>query len=253
MSVDQDHKQAIARAFGRAATGYDRFAELQRTTGKRLLDFIPPQTGKQVLDAGCGTGYFSRYWQQQGKQVTALDLSPAMLAYANEQQVAEHYVQGDIESLPLETGCVDMSYSNLAVQWCDDLPQALAELYRVTRSNGVIAFSTLAAGSLKELSQAWLQLDGTHRVNSFLTPDVIEAACQPYRYQLHREHVTCYFPSVFELMKSLKGIGATWLHQGRTPGLLSRTRLNRLSTLYPYHSEGYPLTYQLIYGVIYRD
>ncbi|PWC10618.1 malonyl-[acyl-carrier protein] O-methyltransferase BioC [Brenneria roseae subsp. americana] len=253
MFADTCHKQAIAQAFGRAAASYDRFAELQRTSGERLLDLIPPHGGTRVLDAGCGTGYFSRYWQQQGKRVTALDLSPAMLSHASRHQAAERYVQGDIEHLPLEDGCVDISYSNLAVQWCDDLPRALAELYRVTRSEGIIAFSTLAEGSLSELSHAWTQLDGTRRVNHFLSAGAIEAACQPYRYQLRQERITCYFPDVLTLMKSLKGIGATWLHQGRAPGLLSRSRLNGLSSVYPRCSEGYPLSYQLIYGVIYRD
>ncbi|MFP9479891.1 GTP-binding protein, partial [Pectobacterium brasiliense] len=37
----------------------------------------------------------------------------------------------------------------------------------------------------------------------------------------------CLLPDVLTLMKSLKGIGATWLHEGRTPGLLSLTRLGR--------------------------
>ncbi|MFC3396000.1 malonyl-ACP O-methyltransferase BioC [Brenneria rubrifaciens] len=253
MLIDARHKQAIAQSFGRAAASYDRFAELQRASGERLLNLMPPHDGQQLLDAGCGTGYFSRYWQQQGKRVIALDLSPAMLAHASEQRVAERYVQGDIEHLPLEDRCVDISYCNLAVQWCDDLPRALAELYRVTRSGGIVAFSTLAEGSLEELAHAWMRLDGTRRVNPFLSVATIQAACRPYRHQLRQECVTCHFPDVLTLMKSLKGIGATWLHQGRTPGLLSRSRLNRLSAVYPQRPEGYPLSYQLIYGVIYHD
>ncbi|MCV9878191.1 malonyl-ACP O-methyltransferase BioC [Brenneria izbisi] len=253
MFTDIDHKHAIAQAFGRAAASYDRFAELQRASGERLLDLMPPHDGIQVLDAGCGTGYFSHHWQRQGKRVTALDLSPVMLAYAREQRAAECYVQGDIEHLPLGAGCMDISYSNLAVQWCDHLPGALAELHRVTRRKGIIAFSTLAAGSLHELSQAWAQWDSTRRVNHFLPAEAIAAACQPYRHQLHQERITCYFPDVLSVMKSLKGIGATWLHHGRAPGLLSRSRLNGLSSVYPRRPEGYPLSYQLIYGVIYRD
>ncbi|QTF08949.1 malonyl-ACP O-methyltransferase BioC [Brenneria izadpanahii] len=247
------NKQAIARAFGRAAASYDRFAALQRASGERLLNMIAAHNGRQVLDAGCGTGYFSRCWQQLGKSVTALDLSAEMLACAAERRSAARYVLGDIENLPLADCSVDISYSNLAVQWCDDLPAALAEFHRVTRAGGAIAFSTLAEGSLIELAQAWQRLDGTRRVNRFLPVSAIEAACRPYRYQLHQECVTCCFPDVPALLKSLKGIGATWLHQGRTPGLLSRKRLAALSASYPPREDGYPLSYQLVYGVIYRD
>ncbi|RLM25758.1 malonyl-[acyl-carrier protein] O-methyltransferase BioC [Brenneria alni] len=253
MLTETHNKQAIAQAFGRAADSYDRFAQLQRASGARLLEMIAHHNGSQVLDAGCGTGHFSRCWRQLGKTVTALDLSAAMLAHASEQQAADCYLQGDIENLPLADRRVDISYSNLAVQWCDDLPRALAELHRVTRSGGVIAFSTLAEGSLLELAQAWQRLDGSRRVNRFLPVSAIEAACQPYRYQLHQECVTRCFPDVLALLRSLKGIGATWLHQGRKPGLLSRARLNALSSVYPQQRGGYPLSYQLIYGVIYRD
>lgn len=253
MLTENYNKQAIAQAFGRAAGYYDRFAELQRTSGERLLALMPSHSGLQVLDAGCGTGHFSRHWRQAGNYVTALDLSVDMLAYARELDAADCYQEGDIENLPLADGCVDISYSNLAVQWCDSLPRALAELYRVTRSGGVIAFATLADGSLSELSQAWQRLDGTQRTNRFLPLSAIDAACQPYRHYLVQEREVCFFPDVLTLMKSLKGIGATWLHEGRTPGLLSRARLAALSAHYPQEQGGYPLSYQLVYGVIYRD
>ncbi|MEQ9859684.1 malonyl-ACP O-methyltransferase BioC [Pectobacterium cacticida] len=254
MPTLNDNKQAIALAFGRAASGYDRFAALQRISGDRLLALMPSHSGLlQVLDAGCGTGHFSRYWRQHGKKVIALDLSAEMLGYARERQVADYYLAGDIENLPLADGSVDISYSNLAVQWCDDLPRTLAEFYRVTRSGGIMAFSTLAEGSLCELSQAWQRVDGTRRTNRFLSFAAIDAACQRYRHHLVQEHEVCLFPDVVALMKSLKGIGATWLHEGRAPGLLSRARLAALSAHYPQEQGGYPLSYQLVYGIIYRD
>ncbi|MCG8710485.1 malonyl-ACP O-methyltransferase BioC [Brenneria sp. 4F2] len=252
MLTDVHDKRAIARAFGRAAGSYDQFAALQRASGERLLNMIAAHQGARVLDAGCGTGYFSRRWQQLGKTVTALDLSADMLAHASERQSAARYLLGDIENLPLADSSVDISYSNLAVQWCDSLPAALAELHRVTRAGGAIAFSTLAEGSLIELAQAWRRLDGSRRVNRFLPVDAIDGACRPYRYRLHQERLTCRFPDVLAVLKSLKGIGATWLHQPRAPGLLSRARLNALSSAYP-QQDGYPLSYQLVYGVIYRD
>ncbi|MEI7350844.1 malonyl-ACP O-methyltransferase BioC, partial [Pectobacterium parmentieri] len=55
MLTENYNKQAIAQAFGRAAGCYDRFAELQRTSGERLLTLMPPHRGVEVLDAGCGT------------------------------------------------------------------------------------------------------------------------------------------------------------------------------------------------------
>lgn len=48
------------------------------------------QAGDRVLDAGCGTGYFSQKWRQQGRFVIALDLSHAMLQVARQQQRANY-------------------------------------------------------------------------------------------------------------------------------------------------------------------
>jgi malonyl-CoA O-methyltransferase len=148
---------------------------------------------------------------------------------------------------------VDICFSSLVVQWCSDLPRALAELYRVTRPGGVILFSTLAEGSLGELGDAWQQVDGERHVNDFLPLEQIGAACAGYRHGLQAEWQTLNYPDVMALMRSLKGIGATHLHQGREAGLLSRRRLAALQAAYPCNRGQFPLSYHLVYGVIYRD
>ncbi|MGM3174322.1 malonyl-ACP O-methyltransferase BioC [Dickeya lacustris] len=247
------HKRAIARAFGRAAKQYDQFAALQRDSGEQLVAMVAANAGLNVLDAGCGTGYFSARWQSMGKRVTALDLSGEMLAVAKAQGAACTYLHGDIEQLPLADGCMDISFSNMVMQWCDDFAHALDELYRVTRPGGVIALCTLAQGTLAELDSAWQQLDGSRRINAFLPAQTITALCQRYRAQVQLCPVTCYFPDVLSLMRSVKGVGASWLHAGRAPGSLSRRQLAALEGRYPRHPQGYPLTYQRVFGVIYRD
>lgn len=246
-------KHAVATAFSRAATSYDAAAALQREVGEHLLGLGRDYPAQRVLDAGCGTGYFSRRWRQLGKQVIALDLAPGMLAFARSQGVADDYLLGDIEHIPLPDASVDLSFSSLVVQWCGDLSRALAELRRVTRPGGVTLFSTLAQGSLHELGDAWQQVDGERHVNAFLPLAAIEAACAPYRYRLEPVHRTLNYPDVMTLMRSLKGIGATHLHQGREAGLLSRRRLAALQAAYPCQQGQFPLSYHVVYGVIYGD
>ncbi|WP_074012745.1 malonyl-ACP O-methyltransferase BioC [Candidatus Sodalis sp. SoCistrobi] len=248
-----DHKPGIARRFSRAAPHYDRHAAFQRACGDRLCDLIGPVTGGRLLDAGCGTGWFSRRWQAQGNQVVALDLSAAMLSYARQQRSAGAYVVGDIEQLPLATGSIDIVFSNLAVQWCDDLPQALAELYRVLRPGGILALSTLAQGSLEELAQAWGQVDDGIHINRFLPQTAIAAAFAPYRHRLLAEPHRLHYPQLTDLLREIKGVGAGYLHDGRPPGLTSRSRLRALEASWPHRPAGLPLSYRVVYGVIYRD
>ena len=66
----QVNKQAVAQAFGRAAAHYEQHAQLQRQSGEALLA-LAPAIGPQLLDAGCGTGWFSRYWRDRGRRLRA--------------------------------------------------------------------------------------------------------------------------------------------------------------------------------------
>ncbi|HGH0741785.1 malonyl-ACP O-methyltransferase BioC, partial [Klebsiella pneumoniae] len=52
---------------------------------------------------------------------------------------------------------------------------------------------------------------------------------------------------------SLKGIGATHLHQGRTAAPLGRGKLRELQLAWPQRQGICPLTYSLFTGVIERD
>jgi len=61
--------------------------------------------------------------------------------------------------------------------------------------------------------------------------------------------VTLHFPDALSAMRSLKGIGATHLHQGRDGQVLTRQRLNQLEAHWPRDRHGYRLSYHLIYGV----
>lgn len=246
-------KQAVAAAFSRAAESYEGAAALQRRVGERLMALAAVPAGATVLDAGCGTGHFSRRWRAAGHPVVALDLAPGMVQKAEALASADRYLTGDIEALPLPDAAVDVVFSSLVVQWCDALPRVLAELTRVTRPGGVILFSTLADGSLAELAETWQQIDGVGHVNRFLTPEQIAAACAPYRHELGFSREREQFADVRALMRSLKGIGATHLHQGRAPGLTGRRRLETLEQVFPRHNGQCPLSYHVAYGVIYRD
>lgn len=246
------NKQAVAAAFGRAAQSYARHDELQRLSADCLLAQLGDINPARVIDAGCGPGAMSRYWRAQGCDVTALDLSPAMLAEARQQQSAARYVTGDIEALPLADATFSLAWSNLAVQWCDDLRQAVGELRRVTEPGGNIAFTTLADGSLPELNQAWRALDSLPHANRFLPATEIEQALRDWPLRCGIDTVTLWFADAASALRSLKGIGATHLHAGRQQGL-TRGKLQRLQEAWPQQQGKFPLTYQLFWGVITRD
>ncbi|WP_439848100.1 methyltransferase domain-containing protein, partial [Klebsiella variicola] len=75
--------------------------------------------------------------------MTALELTSRILDQAKRHDAAKHYLQCDIESLPLPDGCVDQACSNLPVKWCDDLRAEIGELSRVVRPDWRLAITTL--------------------------------------------------------------------------------------------------------------
>ncbi|PIJ48724.1 malonyl-[acyl-carrier protein] O-methyltransferase BioC [Erwinia sp. OLTSP20] len=243
-------KQAIAGAFGRAAVRYQQHDTLQRQCGERLLRLAGRATPGRLLDAGCGPGGFSRHFSACGWQVTALDLSEAMLAQAQRQQAAWRYTCGDIEALPFETASFDLCWSNLAIQWCNSLRQAVSELQRVTRPGGQILFSTLADGSLAEMRQAWQALDVPAPVNALMPFADIQHQLSGLAVRWRREYLTLHFSGIYPALQSLKGIGATHLHRQSDRQPLTRNRLDLLQRHWPREAAGFTLSYEIIFGVM---
>ncbi|MBA2815131.1 malonyl-ACP O-methyltransferase BioC [Candidatus Pantoea persica] len=248
----QVNKEAVARAFGRAAGHYEQHAELQRRCGDALLALAPAVAGGDLLDAGCGTGWYSRQWRQRGQRVVALDLSPQMLQQARSLDAVTCYLAGDIDALPLADQSIDLVWSNLAVQWSSDLRTALRQFARVLRPEGTMLFSTLLAGSLQEVHDAWRPLGAEEHANRFLTEAEVRAAGDGLNLRFIPQTQVMHFPSALSAMQSLKGIGATHLHQGRDGSPLTRQRLARLEALWPRDVQGCRLTYQLLLGVTQR-
>ena len=255
-------KQAIADAFGKAAKHYDQSAAFQRQVGHYLMAKLPALNiaDSQVLDLGCGTGYFSQQLVQRGMKVCAADLSSQMLDQAKRRcGEGVTYVEGDAECLPLPDDQFDFAFTSLALQWCDDLSVPLRELRRVVKPGGHIVFSTLAEGSLHELSYAWKQVDQYQHVNQFLSQKAIklalaQAGCT--EVDLEFLPITMYYRSAVDLMKDLKGIGATHIHQGRKAGLASRKTFKALESAYDefrHEDDRLPATYQVCFGVIIND
>ncbi|MBU2897848.1 malonyl-ACP O-methyltransferase BioC [Vibrio hepatarius] len=257
-SLSPVNKSAIAEAFGKAAGNYDSHAAFQREVGARLLKFLPSDIrGKTVLDLGCGTGYFAALLRQRGANVICCDLSKKMLERAKRRCGVSkmRYQQGDAESLPFASQSIDLVFSSLALQWCNDLSVPLREMRRILKPNGGIYFSTLLDGSLCELKESWKAIDEYQHVNDFYRIDEINIAlaqsgCRPS--QLDLPTITVWYNSAFSLMRDLKGIGASYV-QGRSQGLTSRSMLLQVEQAYQRfrnHKGLVPATYQVCLGVI---
>ncbi|WP_432754494.1 class I SAM-dependent methyltransferase [Pseudomonas sp. WMBT8] len=109
-----------------------------------LQALLPPMRGLQVVDLGCGYGWFSRWAQEQGaEQVLGLDVSQKMLARAKEMtsSSAITYAIADLEQLDLPDAAYDLAYSSLAFHYIADLPGLFARIHRALKPGGRLVFS----------------------------------------------------------------------------------------------------------------
>lgn len=95
-------KRHLIHNFSRAAQHYDQAASLQQQVGTQLFMQFPPNWQPQILlDAGAGTGYFSKQLTQQypNAHIMSLDIAPSMSQQA--KQKVNQVVTADFDALPL--------------------------------------------------------------------------------------------------------------------------------------------------------
>lgn len=256
-------KQRVADSFSRAANTYDDSAELQRDVGSQLLSCLPEaKTIEVVLDLGCGTGFFTPALKQQypDAQLLNLDLAQGMLKFARDHRPAAntHWLCADAESLPLADNSVDLIFSSLAIQWCENLPQLFAEIDRVLKPGGRFCFATLGPDTLHELKSAWQAADTYVHVNKFETAsalyDALPATLAVAAFT--EEPKVLRYQALKHLTDELKGIGAHNMNSGQQTGLTGREKVKRFKLAYEAQrmQDGYlPATYQVFYLVVEKD
>jgi len=129
--------------------GWAHFAPLQMLTtipAARLVKFAGVRRGQEVLDVGCGTGVVSVTAARMGAKVTAIDLTPELLERARENSqiagVEVDWREGDAEKFPFHDEAFDVVLSQFGHMFAPRPSLAVAEMLRVLKPGGTIAFST---------------------------------------------------------------------------------------------------------------
>lgn len=258
-------RRRIRHAFDRAASTYDTHAVLQREVRERMLERLDwiklePQS---ILDAGCGTGYGTVALQERYPEARLLgmDLAVGMLRVAKRRSETEgrrdfaagQWICGALEQIPYANQSIDLLFSNLTLQWVNDLPTVLAETHRVLRPRGLLTFSTLGPDSLMELRAAWAAVDRHSHVSAFMDMhdigDLLVTAgfAEPV---MDQERITLTYADLVDLVRDLQGIGAGNATAGRHRGLTAPGRWRAMVEGYEsFRRDGrLPATYEVIYG-----
>lgn len=155
-----------------------------------LQALLPDLRGRNVLDLGCGFGWFCRWARENGAaHATGIDVSEKMLAQAKattpDAEIA--YTKADLERLELPPSTFDLVYSSLALHYIANLEALLAQVHRSLVPGGSLVFSVehpiytapadpgwLVAASDRKVWPVDRYLDEGPRSTDWLTKGVIK-------------------------------------------------------------------------------
>ncbi len=113
---------------------------------KRMLQ-VQDISNKNWLDAGCGTGIFSRWLAERGASVLAIDAAPAMIEQARQLSSDSavrgrlSYSVGDIGQLQFADGSFDGVLCSSVLEYVASPVDCLREFERVLRPQGRLILS----------------------------------------------------------------------------------------------------------------
>jgi malonyl-CoA O-methyltransferase len=230
--------------FDSAATRYDTHARLQQHVLLQLAQRLPRlNPSSLILDAGCGTGAFARI--SHHSNVVALDHAFQMCAQAKKS--SDFPVTADMAALPFNDKLFDAVVSSLALQWAPDWKSTLREWRRVLKPNGILAFSTFGAGTLRELHESFASIDKYTHVSGFMSAEDI---WQHLPARVEVETITEYYPDVAALSRHLKLLGARNKHSNAKQGLTTPRQLEKVESYYASHfgtAHGLRVSWNVLY------
>jgi len=129
-----------------AWSGFAVLENLTGSTAPRLVQFAGIARGAEVLDVACGSGVVALTAARLGARVTGIDLTPELVARARENaglmNLVVNWHEGDAESMPFPDASFDVVVSQFGHMFAPRPEVVAAEMFRVLRPGGTIAFST---------------------------------------------------------------------------------------------------------------
>ena len=198
---------------------YDRFSETyenERHRGyHRLIDELELDlvrrygAGKDVFEAGCGTGLLLREAAEVARSAVGLDLSRGMLAPARDRGL--RVVQGSLTDVPLPSASFDLVYSMKVLAHVPPIERAVAELARLVRPGGHLLLEFYNPFSLRYLakrlggpgriagdgtdeSHVFTRFDRPSRARSYLPGDLQVVSMRGVRVVTPSSHVFAWEP-----------------------------------------------------------
>ena len=156
MGEKHSHLLTVRNQFTRQADSYLRMKTVTDQEGlDRLVSLVEIQPVHQVLDVGCGPGFYTMTLAQRCGRAIGIDATPELLARAREEARQRglrnlQFIEGDAEHLPFPTHAFDVVTSRAAFHHFVHPERVLAEMKRVLKPNGRVLIADMIASEDRE-------------------------------------------------------------------------------------------------------
>lgn len=208
--------------FSKGSKTYDENANVQKYMIDTLLDNLPKKKYGNILEIGCGTGLLTTKLIElfPDAKIIAIDISNDMIHICKEKTKGYniHFICCDIEEYaPIDQ--FDLIISSATFQWMSNLEELLSTLKSRLSPDGIIAFSTFANGTFKELDTSLNEVFKTNNIhakqtrNYYSNTQMLELLNSVFREEnyfnsvSHSKYVE-YFKDSLVFLKSVKAVGA---------------------------------------------
>ena len=144
-------KEKIQKVFDSLSTVYENqvddssFYNTQYERPGMLAEVKQDLHGKKILDAGCAAGWYANELLLRGADVTAVDISPQMIA-ATKRRIGDRgkaFCLDLEEPLPFHNSSFDLIISSLTLHYLQDWTRVFAEFSRILKTVGSIYFLSI--------------------------------------------------------------------------------------------------------------
>lgn len=132
---------------------YDTTRRADPEIVEMLVGFLKPAPEGCYVDFACGTANYTSALQRIAGHWSGIDVATKMLNEAHLKAPSLNLVQADISQLPYQSQCFHGGMCTLAMHHFDDIPKAVAEMYRVLLPSSPLVIFTAAP---EQLRNYWL-------------------------------------------------------------------------------------------------